>query len=128
MSYYRIAHIAQLVEHTTDTREVLGSIPSVRTLLKVRCIISKMPKSRIIPVIGFLIALLPILGFPHAWEIFFQIVSGLSIVGLSILISIDKRLMQKSKAEKRMVTLRKKTEMEVETDTQPLNNESGISS
>ncbi len=26
-----IAHIAQLVEHTTDTREVEGSIPSVRT-------------------------------------------------------------------------------------------------
>lgn len=26
------AHIAQLVEHTTDTREVPGSIPGVRTL------------------------------------------------------------------------------------------------
>ncbi len=25
------ARIAQLVEHTTDTREVLGSIPSART-------------------------------------------------------------------------------------------------
>jgi hypothetical protein len=25
------AHIAQLVEHTTDTREVPGSIPGVRT-------------------------------------------------------------------------------------------------
>jgi len=87
-----------------------------------------MPKSRIIPVIGFLIALLPILGFPHAWEIFFQIIGGLGIVGLSILISIDKRLMQKSKAEKRMVTLRKKVDVEADVNTQVSNNETGISS
>lgn len=79
-----------------------------------------MPKSRIIPVIGFFVALLPILGFPHSWEIFFQVLGGLGIVTLSVLISVDKRLMQKSKAEKRLVTLRKKAELEVENYTEKL--------
>lgn len=60
-----------------------------------------MPKSRVIPLIGFFIALLPVLGFPHSWELFFQVVGGLSIVLLSVLISIDKRLTRKAKAERR---------------------------
>ncbi|MDB5194428.1 MAG: hypothetical protein JWN50_442 [Parcubacteria group bacterium] len=60
-----------------------------------------MPKSRIILALGFFIALLPVLGFPHSWESFFEVASGLLIVFLSVLISVDRRLTLKSKAEKR---------------------------
>ena len=45
-----------------------------------------MPKSKIILVLGCLIALLPVLGFPHVWEEFFEIVGGLGIVLLSVMI------------------------------------------
>jgi hypothetical protein len=69
-----------------------------------------MPKSRIIPLIGFFIALLPVLGFPHSWELFFQVVGGLSIVLLSVLISIDKRLTRKAKAERRHRVILNRTE------------------
>lgn len=72
-----------------------------------------MPKNRIILVIGFLIALLPSLGFPHAWESFFEVVGGLGIVLLSVLISIDKRLSMKAKAEKRHRRIKPKIEPEV---------------
>ncbi|MBX4189664.1 hypothetical protein KW785_03705 [Candidatus Parcubacteria bacterium] len=65
-----------------------------------------MPKSRIILTLGFIVALLPVLGFPHAWESFFQVAIGLGIVLLSVLISVDKRLMQKAKAERREVRRR----------------------
>jgi hypothetical protein len=61
-----------------------------------------MPKSRIILALGCLIALLPILGFPHAWESFFQIFAGFGIVLLSVMIAVDKRLTQRAKAEKRL--------------------------
>jgi len=61
-----------------------------------------MPKSRIILCLGFFIALLPVLGFPNSWDHFFDTASGLLIVLLSVLISVDKRLMQKAKAEKRV--------------------------
>lgn len=67
-----------------------------------------MPKNRIILTIGFLIALLPLLGFPHSWESFFQVVAGLGIVLLSVLIAIDKRLTRKAKAERRIKKLREK--------------------
>lgn len=80
-----------------------------------------MPKNRIILVIGFFIALLPVLGFPHAWESFFQVVGGLGIVLLSVMISIDKRLTQKVKAERRMKRRRQKAEIEVEGP--PIQNE-----
>jgi len=60
-----------------------------------------MPKSRIILCLGFFIALLPVLGFPNSWDHFFDTASGLLIVLLSVLLSVDKRLMLKAKAEKR---------------------------
>jgi len=60
-----------------------------------------MPKNKIILTIGFFIALLPFLGFPSGWDSFFQFVGGFSIVLLSVLISIDKRLSLKSKLQKR---------------------------
>lgn len=60
-----------------------------------------MPKSRIILALGFFIALLPVLGFPNSWDHFFDTASGLLIVLLSVLISVDRRLTLKAKAEKR---------------------------
>ncbi len=72
-----------------------------------------MPKSRIILALGFLIALLPVLGFPHAWESFFEVAAGLGIVLLSVLISVDKRLMQKAKAERRQVRRRTQVNEEI---------------
>lgn len=60
-----------------------------------------MPKNKIILTLGFLIALFPMLGFPHAWESFFQVVFGLSIVALSVLISVDRRLSMKARVQKR---------------------------
>ncbi|MEK7194206.1 MAG: hypothetical protein AAB660_00765 [Patescibacteria group bacterium] len=77
-----------------------------------------MPKSRIIPIIGFFIALLPVLGFPHSWESFFQVVGGLGIVLLAVLISIDKRLTLKAKSEKRLMTRRSRMEMEEQSEAQ----------
>ena len=62
-----------------------------------------MPKNRIILVLGVVIALLPVLGFPRAWESFFQILTGLSIVLLSVWSTIDKKLMLKAKAQMRQV-------------------------
>jgi len=60
-----------------------------------------MSKSKIIITLGVLIALMPILGFPPAWESFFEIFIGLSIVGVSVWSTIDKKLTQKAKAHKR---------------------------
>lgn len=77
-----------------------------------------MPKSRIILATGFFIALLPILGFPHAWESFFEIIGGLGIVALSVMISIDKRLSMKAKAERRLASRRAKMRREVDHTAQ----------
>ncbi|MBX4195802.1 hypothetical protein KW796_02520 [Candidatus Parcubacteria bacterium] len=84
-----------------------------------------MPKSRIILVIGVLIALLPFLGFPHAWESFFEIVGGLGIVLLSVLIAIDKRLSLKAKAERRVRRRRSKNETvtDINAEAPPSNEE-----
>ena len=71
-----------------------------------------MPKTKIIIVLGALIALLPILGFPRLWESFFQVVVGLSIILLSIWASIDKRLTLKAKAHKRQLHRRRATDIE----------------
>jgi hypothetical protein len=60
-----------------------------------------MPKNRIIIVIGVLIALLPMLGFPHSWESFFQILAGLSIILLSVWSTIDRKLKLQAKAQLR---------------------------
>ncbi|MEK7227323.1 MAG: hypothetical protein AAB641_00295 [Patescibacteria group bacterium] len=60
-----------------------------------------MPKSRIIITLGVLIALLPLLGFPHSWESFFQIFAGLSIALLSVWTNIDRRLKLQAKARER---------------------------
>ncbi len=65
-----------------------------------------MPKSKIILTLGFIIALLPILGFPYTWETAFEVIAGLSIVFLSVMISIDKHITLKAKAQRRHVKRR----------------------
>lgn len=60
-----------------------------------------MHKGRIILVLGVLIALLPLLGFPRSWEAFFQIVAGFSIVLLSVWATIDRKLKLHAKAQQR---------------------------
>jgi hypothetical protein len=64
-------------------------------------IIEQMAKSRIIIALGAVIALLPLLGFPHSAESFFQVVTGLAIVGVSVWTRIDKKLTLKAKARAR---------------------------
>lgn len=76
-----------------------------------------MPKNKIIIALGALIAILPLLGFPPGWEAFFQVIAGLVIVSLSVLITIDKKLMQRAKARKRQerrVTGNSESEAEAE--------------
>ncbi len=73
-----------------------------------------MPKSKIILTLGFLIALLPFLGFPNSWESFFQVIGGLSIVSLSVLISVDRRLSLKAKMHKRQARKRVLVDVEAE--------------
>src|SRR3989344_8676963 len=70
------------------------------------CIIFQMPKSKLILTIGFFIAILPFLGFPQGWNSLLQFAGGFSIVFLSVLISIDKRLSLKAKMEKRAMRKR----------------------
>jgi hypothetical protein len=65
------------------------------------CYNISMPKNRIILVLGVIIALLPVLGFPRSWEAFFQVLAGLAIVLLTVWSTIDKKLMLKHKAQLR---------------------------
>lgn len=81
-----------------------------------------MPKSRIIVTLGALIALLPILGFPHSWEAFFQIVAGLAIVLLSVWANIDRKLTLKAKAQKRQA--HKRLQAEIQATPEPLRPDS----
>jgi hypothetical protein len=71
-----------------------------------------MPKNRIILILGVIIALLPILGFPRSWESFFQVLVGLTIVLLSVWSTVDKRLTLKAKAHKRQIHRRREIEIE----------------
>ncbi len=70
-----------------------------------------MPKNRIIIVLGLLIAIQPLLGFPHFWELIFQVVAGLSIILISVWASIDKRLSLKAKAQRRQIHKRRMEEI-----------------
>ncbi len=65
-----------------------------------------MPKNKIILAVGFFIALLPFLGFPSSWDSFFEFAGGFSIVLLSVLISVDKRLSLRDKMHKRQMRKR----------------------
>ncbi|MBI2065668.1 MAG: hypothetical protein HYT68_01185 [Candidatus Zambryskibacteria bacterium] len=73
-----------------------------------------MPKSRIIIILGLLIALLPLIGFPRLWESFFQVVAGLSIVLFSVWATVDKYLTLKAKAQSRQIHKRREAEIEAQ--------------
>src|SRR3989338_4013390 len=73
-----------------------------------------MPKNRIIIVLGVIVALQPLLGFPHFWELIFQVVAGLSIVLISIWATIDKRLTLKAKAQRRQIHKHRVAEIEAQ--------------
>lgn len=60
-----------------------------------------MPKNRIIITLGVCVALLPFIGFPRAWESFFQVFAGLAIVTTSVWATIDRKLSLKAKAQMR---------------------------
>ena len=60
-----------------------------------------MPKNRIIIILAVCVALLPLVGFPHTWESFFQIFAGLAIVGVSTWSTIDRKLKLQAKAQMR---------------------------
>jgi hypothetical protein len=60
-----------------------------------------MPKNRIIIILAVLVALLPLLGFPHAWESFFQMFAGVAIVGVSVWSTIDRKISLRAKAQMR---------------------------
>lgn len=77
-----------------------------------------MPKNRIIIVLGVLIALQPLLGFPHFWEMIFQVVAGLSLVMLLIWSSIDKRLSLKAKAQRRQIHKLRLAEIEAQREAE----------
>jgi hypothetical protein len=61
-----------------------------------------MPKNKIIIILGAFVALLHIVnGLPSRWESLLTIAAGLSIVLLSVLTTVDKKMSQKAKAQKR---------------------------
>lgn len=62
-----------------------------------------MPKNKIIISLGAFVALLPVLGFPPSWESFFEVLAGLGIIATSVWATIDRKLMQKAKAQKRQM-------------------------
>ncbi len=80
-----------------------------------------MPKNRIIIILGVLVALLPLLGFPKAWESFFQMFAGVAIVGVSVWSTIDRKISLKAKAQMRQA---RKTVVTFEAGT-PLVPEEG---
>lgn len=79
-----------------------------------------MSKNRIILFLGVIIALLPALGFPNSWEAFFQVLTGLSIILLSVWATIDRKLSLKAKAQMRN-RARKATE-EITSSATNINN------
>ncbi len=69
--------------------------------------------------LGVLVALMPLLGFPRVWESFFQVVLGLSIVVISVWSSIDKRITLKAKVQRRQMHKQREAEIVNPTEPQP---------
>jgi len=84
-----------------------------------------MHRSKIIITLGIIVALMPLLGFPHAWESVLQVLLGLSISGLSIWSIIDKRLSLKARARSRQLEKKKEQVLEAvsEVEVPPSLNE-----
>lgn len=62
-----------------------------------------MPKNRVIIILAACVALLPVLGFPKAWESFFQVAAGLGIISVSVWSTIDRKLKLQHKAQQRSI-------------------------
>ena len=69
-----------------------------------------MPKSKIIVSLGAVVAIIPHLGFPRAWESFFLTLIGLSIVGTFIWNNIDRKMTLKAKAVQRRMAHKRQQE------------------
>ena len=50
-----------------------------------------MSKNRLVFIVGILLLLIPLMGFPRNWENFFHIVFGVILVALSFSVSIKQR-------------------------------------
>lgn len=57
---------------------------------------------------------MPVLGFPRAWESFFQVFAGLSIILLSVWANFDRKLSLKAKAQKRQAHKKLQAELVAE--------------
>ena len=77
-------------------------------------------------VLGELVALQPMFGFPHSWEAAFQILAGLLIILISIWAIIDKRLTLKAKAQRRQANKLREAEIVREGETLANVEDSGI--
>ncbi|NCN08159.1 hypothetical protein GW944_01125 [Candidatus Parcubacteria bacterium] len=82
-----------------------------------------MHRSKIIITLGIVVAIMPLLGFPHAWESVLQVLLGLSISGLSVWSIIDKRLGLKARARSRQLEKRKALEVTSEAGEPTFPNE-----
>ena len=72
-----------------------------------------MSKNKIIITLGALVVLLPVLGFPTSWESFLEVLIGLSIIATSTWATIDKKLTQKAKADRRRQERRRAHERQI---------------
>lgn len=70
-----------------------------------------MSKNKIVFAIGFMMFLMPFLGFPSSWENFLSFVFGLGLVGLSFSVAAKRR-----SASKRMRKNRKSASAEFFVD------------
>ena len=85
-----------------------------------------MSKTKIIVTLAVIIALEPLLGFPHRWESFFQIFAGISIVLISVWSIIDKKISLRVKAQKRQIHKLREVELGREEETQPRAQDQGV--
>jgi len=69
--------------------------------------------------LGVLVALMPLLGFPNVWESFFQVALGLAIVVISVWSTIDKHLTLKAKAQRRQLHKQREAEIVNSTTEEP---------
>ena len=86
--YFINARVAQLVEHSTDTRVVPSSNLGTRTNFLYN---TSMIQRKSTFFLGIFIFLIPFLGLPSSWKIILVVLSGLGLVGLSVKIILPKK-------------------------------------
>lgn len=85
-----------------------------------------MPKNKIIIVLGAIVALLPVLGFPTSFESFLEVILGLGIIATSVWATIDKKLTQKAKAQRRQRERQTAQETQETSFFEEINNEAQV--